>query len=148
MALPAHRNSCTRGARLSLIDVSSEHPEDNDAAAFWPIGAITDAEISRRSWPSTWIYPLVLLACAEPVQQRHTYQCITCGKKTSTAQNAHPIRGFTTVCLPFTRPSAMDAAILCGEIVRLMWVTPSGAWPPITCARNRVSTIPGTTDMT
>ena len=73
---------------------------------------------------------------------------MTRGKRTSIPQNAQPIRGLTTVFFFFIKPSTTDVARSCGEIVRLMAATPSGAPPPSTCSRNRVSTIPGMTDIT
>ena len=42
-----------RGARLSLIDVSSEKPEYDDGGALWTIGDITDEEICREAVAAT-----------------------------------------------------------------------------------------------
>src|SRR5215471_13185742 len=42
-----------RGARLSLIDVSSKKPEYDDGGALWTIGDITDEELCREAVAAT-----------------------------------------------------------------------------------------------
>jgi short-subunit dehydrogenase len=42
-----------RGARLSLIDLSSEKPEYDDGGALWTIGDITDEKICREAVAAT-----------------------------------------------------------------------------------------------